>query len=189
MSKVNKTKTIRHRPKNLSVTLPAKKKKETLEYEQDFYKWTIDQSKFLKKKEFSKLDIDNLIEEIESLGRSERRALESYFKVLLIHLLKIKYQPDYRTRSWDNSIKVSRYQINKLLKQNPKLKRELNVIIKDAYYLARLEAAIETSIDESIFPKECPWTVEECLDENFPPAKEEEVKQKHKNTPGKKKSF
>lgn len=163
MSKVNKTKTIRHRPKNLSVSLPAKKKKETLEYEQDFYKWTIDQSKFLKKKEFSKLDIEHLMEEIEALGRSERKALESQFKRLLMHLLKIKFQPSHRSRSWDTSVRLAKMEIKETLEDNPSLKPKIALIFDRAYQAARLSAALETGLDENTFPKKCPWKSEECL--------------------------
>jgi hypothetical protein len=132
-------------------------------YERDFYKWTENQIMFLKKKEFSKLDIDHLIEEIESLGRSEKRAIESYLSNLLLHLLKIHYQPAKHSRSWDNSIKHSKHKIGVLLKENPSLKRFLPTILEEAYFTARLNAISETGLKDEVFPETCPWRLNELF--------------------------
>ena len=132
-------------------------------YDSDFYKWTKNQANFLKQKEFSKLDINHLIEEIESLGRSEKRAIESYLANLILHLLKIKYQPGKHTKSWDLSVTNSKYHIDKLLKNNPSLKRYLPEILKDAYFTARLNAIDETGLEDKLFPQDCEWTLKEIL--------------------------
>ena len=132
-------------------------------HDQDFFKWTKNQARYLKKQEFSNLDIENLIEEIESLGRSERRTLESYLEILLMHMLKAKYQPNNHSKSWNLSIKNSRLKFTKVLKQNPSLKPKLSEILKDSYVSARLDAALETNLSEKIFPKNCPWTIDEIL--------------------------
>lgn len=132
-------------------------------YERDFYQWTEDQIEFLKRKEFSKLDIDHLIEEIESLGRSEKRALESHLANVILHLLKIKYQPTKHTKSWDLSVRNSRHKIEVLLKENPSLKRYLPKILEEAYFSARLNAISETGLDESIFPEACIWKLDGIL--------------------------
>ena len=84
-------------------------------YDRDFLRWTQEQADCLQKREFEKLDIDHLREEIESLGISLQRVLESYFANLLMHKLKIKYQPEMHTNSWDNSIKNAIFQIKKLI--------------------------------------------------------------------------
>jgi len=162
MKKKAVTKVIRvKRPvSRLSITVRSSPK---TTYDKDFYKWSLEQSMILKKGEYSKLDIDNLREEIEALGRSEKRALESFLKILLLHLLKCKYQPEYKTPSWDNSIKIQRYNITKSLEDNPSLRPLVNELIKRAYYSARLEASNETSLNEKIFPVNCPWTLEECM--------------------------
>lgn len=139
--------------------------KKRVGYEQDFYGWTRMQSRLLKKQEFSNLDIENLIEEIESLGRSERRTLESYLEILLMHMLKVEYQPAKHSKSWDLSIKNSRQKFKKVLKQNPSLKPKLPEILKDAYESARLDAALETKLEEKKFPVNCPWTMDEILAE------------------------
>lgn len=132
-------------------------------YDKDFSKWTKDQARFLKKQEFSKLDMKNLIEEIESLGRSEKRTLESYVMKLLLHLLKVKYQFKNHTRSWDLSIKQMSHSARKTLAENPSLKSKLKEIVDDAYFSARLEASSETGLDEKVFPEECPWSLKDIF--------------------------
>lgn len=160
MKKISKI--LRAKPKKLSVcALPTSKK--DAEYDKDFFKWTKNQAKFLKKQEFSSLDIENLIEEIESLGRSERRTLESYLEIMLMYMLKVKYQPAKHSKSWELSIKNSRQKFKKVLRQNPSLKPKLADILKDSYESARLDAALETKLDEQTFPLECPWTMNEVL--------------------------
>jgi len=132
-------------------------------YEKDFYNWTRAQANFLKNEELDKLDIRHLIEEIESLGNSEKRALESHISNLFLHLLKIKHQPSMRSKSWENSVKNATFQIKKILKANPSLKSRLKELTRDAYYIARLNASSETGLDESVFPKNCPWEMVELL--------------------------
>ena len=134
-------------------------------YEKDPYAWSLEQADFLRRKEYYKLDFEHLIEEIECLGKSEKSALRSYLEITLMHMLKSKYQPEKKTRSWDLSIKNSRRHANIVLKENPSLKHKLNDILKDAYKGAIIGAALETDLDEKVFPKECPWTIEEILGE------------------------
>lgn len=155
-------KTIRASPKQLSVSActPANEK---LCYEKDFFKWSSEQAKFLEKGEFSKLDIDNLVEEIESLGRSEKRALRSYLEILLIHMLKDKFQTEKHTKSWDLSIKEANYKARTTLQENPSLKSKLKLVVKEAYFSARLRAALETGLEESTFPEECPWDLKKIF--------------------------
>lgn len=132
-------------------------------YEKDFYQWTRTQANFLKNEELDKLDVRHLIEEIESLGNSEKRALESHISNLFLHLLKIKHQPSMRSKSWDNSVKNATFQIKKILKANPSLGSKFKELSRDAYYVARLNASSETGLDESVFPKICPWEIAEFL--------------------------
>jgi hypothetical protein len=134
-------------------------------HDTDFSLWTLEQTKFLKRKEFHNLDIDNLIEEVESLGNSEKRALESYIEIWLLHMLKVMYQPEKHTRSWDVSIKIHKYKAQKTLLKNPSLKPELKEIIDDAYFSARLLASDETGIDENVFPRVSPWSAMELFPE------------------------
>jgi hypothetical protein len=134
-------------------------------YEKDFCQWSLDQASYLRNGEISQLDIENLIEEIEELGTSVHSKLKNHLRVLFCHLLKIKHQPENHTRSWDLSIKNSKLEIKDVLMDNPSLKHYLPKILKRAYASSILWAANETGLDEEIFPKECPWTVEEILNE------------------------
>jgi hypothetical protein len=140
-----------------------------ISYDNDFYSWTQEQAELLKNGRFSELDIDNLIEEVESMGRSEKRELESRLTILLLHLLKWKYQEVRRGRRWQLSIDEQRLQFCKTLNENPGLKPTLDEIIKDAYKLAVIKAARETKISKSIFPECCPWTLAQFIDDGFYP--------------------
>ena len=140
-----------------------------ISYEKDFYSWTQEQAELLKHGRFSELDIDNLIEEVESMGRSEKRELESRLTILLLHLLKWKYQEVRRGRSWQLSIDEQRIQFCKTLNENPGLKPALDEIIKDAYKLALIKAARETKISKAVFPECCPWTLAQFIDDGFYP--------------------
>jgi hypothetical protein len=133
------------------------------QYETDFYAWTNHQTDLLKQREFEKLDIQRLIEEIESLGSSERNRLRNHLKILLIHMLKKSFQPAMRTKSWDLSIENANEQANDVLAENPSLKPELKQILKKSYSYAMKDTAIETGLDINIFPKECPWGPEEIF--------------------------
>jgi uncharacterized protein DUF29 len=133
-------------------------------YETDFLGWAQTQSLLLKKKDFSSLDITNLIEEIEGLGNSTHSKIESLLRVILCHLLKIKYQPEKHTPSWDRSIKSCLTQARRVLRKNPSLNHYLEEIFIDAYEDAIPWASDETGLDEEVFPKECPWTIKEILD-------------------------
>lgn len=125
-------------------------------YEKDFYSWTQEQANILRNGKFSNLDIPNLIEEIETMGRSEKRELESRLTILLLHLLKWKYQEVSRGRSWRLSIDEQRIQFEETLNENPGLKPKLEEIIMKAYRLAVIKTARETKISKSIFPECCP---------------------------------
>lgn len=103
-----------------------------ISYEKDFYSWTQEQASLLKSGQFNSLDIPNLIEEIETMGRSEKRELESRLTVLLLHLLKWKYQEVRRGRSWELSIIEQRLRFDETLEENPGLKSKLGEILTKA---------------------------------------------------------
>lgn len=138
-------------------------------YETDFYSWTQQQAGLLKAGRFSDADFENIIEEIESMGRSEKRELESRLAVLLQHLLKWKYQPARRGKSWELTIKWQRVDFLKVLRDNPGLKSKLAGLLIDAYQSAVIKASEETGIDESDFPTTCPWSFEEIANSLFYP--------------------
>jgi Domain of unknown function DUF29 len=132
-------------------------------YEQDFYQWTHEQAELMKAGALSQLDIPNLIEEIESMGRSEKRELRSRLTVLLMHLLKWDYQPDRRSGSWKSTINTQRMDIDFVLKDNPSLKHNLEIVIDETYRVARQRAVDETGLPESVFPLSCPYTVDHIM--------------------------
>ncbi len=134
-------------------------------YDKDFVKWIDAQVGFLKKGDLDKLDLENLIEEIESLGRNDKRSLKSQVTRLLMHLLKLKYQPEKQvdSNSWKTSISSASMEIKYLIEDSPSLKNDLVKIYPKAYAEAKEYASVETGLDINTFPKECPWTIEEAL--------------------------
>lgn len=134
-----------------------------IDYQTDYYGWTVEQAELLKARDWQDIDIENLIEEVESMGRSEKRALESRLIVLITHLLKWQYQPVRRSTSWELTIKEQRLRISKILRDNPSLKRELDVCFLDIYPFAVIQAVKETGIEEKNFPIMCEWALEHVL--------------------------
>ena len=138
-------------------------------YEQDFYGWTQEQAALLRAGRLTDLDIDNLIEEIETMGRSEKRELQSRLSVLLMHLLKWHYQPARRGKSWTLTIQIQRVDFMDVLQDNPGLKSQLTDLTANAYRSARINASRETGLDMQTFPVQCPWDFQQITDESFYP--------------------
>ena len=138
-------------------------------YDSDFYAWSREQAELLRKGELAQADIEHIAEEIDSMGRTEKRELISRLTVLLLHLLKWRYQPGKRGASWEASIRVQRNRLADHLDDNPSLKPLLPQALASAYRDAALEAVAETGFPATTFPDACPWTVEEALDEGFWP--------------------
>jgi len=141
-------------------------------YQTDFYSWTQQQAALLKARQFNELDFDNLIEEIESMGASERKELDSRLIELLLHLLKWQYQPKRKGSSWEVSIAKQRDGIEKVLCDNPSLKYQLDKRVADCYVYARRYAAIETQLPKARFPEECPYSLAQLFDVDFMPDSE-----------------
>ncbi len=139
-------------------------------YKKDFYAWTQEQAKLIKLKAFDKLDVINLFEEVESMGVSEIRELESRLEILLMHLLKWKCQPNLQTNSWKYTIKEQRKRIALRLKKMPSLKSQLKEIFAESYEIAIYEAVKETGLKESTFSSNCEWTIKQVLDDDFFPS-------------------
>ena len=138
-------------------------------YEQDFYLWIENTVNQLKTGQLLEVDLGNLIEEIGSMGRSEKQALESDLIIVLLHLLKYKYQPDKRSNSWLSSIYEHRRRLRKALKSSPSLKPYYTEVFEECYQDARQEAALETGLTLEVFPVVCPFTPEATLDSEFLP--------------------
>lgn len=138
-------------------------------YKQDFYRWTQEQVTLLREGKWHELDREHLIEEIEDLGRSARKELRSYLERLVLHLLKWRYQSDYQTRSWRDSIMENRARIPDSLTESPSLLPQLSMLLQECYPHARRRAARQTRLPLAAFPETCPWTVEQVLDAAFWP--------------------
>ena len=139
-------------------------------YQQDFYTWTQEQAMLLKQGRFNEVDLKHLVEEIEDMGKSEKRALESYIENLLMHLLKWKYQPYYvGRRSWELTIIEQRKRLYWHLNENPGLKSKLPEAIERSYELARSGAEKETGIPLSHYPDLCPWSYDQFTNPEFFP--------------------
>ena len=138
-------------------------------HDEDIYGWAIHTAKLLRNKEMNDVDFDNVIEEIEALGRSEKHELTSRLAVLMTHLLKWQYQPNMRGHSWKYSIIEQRNKSKRELRDNPSLKSKLEEILKDAYEDSTVMAARETGLDSKAFPMNCPYTLEQIMDDKFYP--------------------
>ena len=138
-------------------------------YDCDFFAWSRQQAELLRAGKLAQADIERIAEEIDSMGRTEKRELISRLSVLLLHLLKWRYQPDRQIPSWEASIRVQRNRIADHLDDNPSLKPLLPQALASAYRDAALEAVAETGLARSTFPEACPWTVEQVLDAGFWP--------------------
>lgn len=141
----------------------------SVDYEEDFYAWTVEQARLLRAGEFSAIDVDNIAEEIESMGRSDRRAIESRLTVLLTHLLKWQLQPKMRSSSWSGTIGEQRHRITKLLRESPSLRPFVGEALAEAYTEAREAASNQTGFPEALFPVESPFTLDEVLSRSFLP--------------------
>jgi hypothetical protein len=138
-------------------------------YDQDFLEWTQQQAEYLRKGYWARLDVENLVEELEALGRSEQRELGSYLQVLLMHMLKCQYQPERRTKSWDNTLSNCRDKIQDCLEDTPSLQRFLKEPewVEKHYRRACRDAAKEMNKSVEIFPTKCPYTLEQILNSDF----------------------
>jgi hypothetical protein len=137
-------------------------------YETDFYAWTLKQADLLRSGKLQELDIENLVDEVESLGRQERQELRNRLGVLIGHLLKWYYQPDKRTKSWMATIIEQRDRISELLQENPSLKPYLSDAIASAFKSGLALVVTETPLGYKDLPSECPFSIGEILDPNFP---------------------
>jgi len=138
-------------------------------YEQDFYAWANEQATLLRSGQMSAADIEHIAEEIESMGKTEKRELVSRLAVLLQHLLKWQFQPGLRGSSWTATIKIQRRDLARHLADNPSLKSKLPETTNDAYGNAIISASGETGFPEQTFPNECPWSFDQIMDQDFWP--------------------
>jgi Domain of unknown function DUF29 len=138
-------------------------------YDQDFYAWSNQQAALLRAGQLQQADIAHIAEEIESMGKTEKRELISRLTILLLHLIKWRFQPGNRGASWEASIRVQRNRLADHLDDNPSLWPLTPNAVKAAYRDAVLEAVAETGLPAATFPEACPWTFEQAVDAGFWP--------------------
>ena len=132
------------------------------DYDIDVCRWIGKQISALREQDWSRVDVQNLIEELDALARRDKRALKSRLRVLLIHLLKWHCQPSARSGSWLATIHENTGRLDNLLAESPSLRRLLDPegdTVAAAYRRARKDAASESGLAVAEFPEHCPWSV------------------------------
>ena len=138
-------------------------------YEDDFALWSAEQAVLIRAGKFDRVDLENVAEELESLGRGDTYQIDSRMEVLLAHLLKWEFQPGQRSSSWKATLFEQRYRIGRLLKESPSLRGRPGEMLDGSYVIGRFEAIKETKLPEAVFPETCPYTIEQILDPDFLP--------------------
>ncbi|MFP4246157.1 MAG: DUF29 domain-containing protein [Halochromatium sp.] len=136
------------------------------EYDGDFYAWTLQTAQYLRSGQLDQVNLIQVAEEIEDMGKSDRRALESHLKILMLHLLKWRHQPSHRGISWRLSIANARDEIATILRDSPSLRPRLEELAANRYPGARKQAVLETGLAPSTFPETCPFSIEQLLEED-----------------------
>lgn len=139
----------------------------SLQHDEDFYAWATDSAACLRAGRWAELDVDHIAEELEDMGKQQKHALAGHLKILILHLLKWRYQPGLRGVSWRLSINNARDEIAELLEDSPSLATKLPEIAARRYAAARNRASLETGLLLETFPAQCPFTVDQLLDANY----------------------
>ena len=138
-------------------------------YDSDFYAWTQEQARLLRQRRFSELDLANLVDEVESVGASDKREIRNRIEVIIAHLLKWKYQPGRRSSSWRETLVEQRSMLAEIVEDSPSLSGYVRDMAEKKYAGARLAAARETGLALTIFPASSPFTADAILDPDFLP--------------------
>jgi hypothetical protein len=139
------------------------------DYRTDFQQWSVDQAGLLRSGNVHAIDLPNVIEELESMGREQEHALASSYRVLLMHLLKWAHQPARRTRSWSNTIGRERANIEDREDMNRSLAARAGELVDWAYPRAVRDASRETGLPKAAFPETCPYSLDQLRDPDFLP--------------------
>jgi hypothetical protein len=142
-----------------------------ISYDKDVILWSEQQAQLLRAGRFAELDIEHLADEIEDVGKSEKREFASRMAVLLAHLLKWSRQPKMRSNSWRSTIVDQRKRIALAIKATPSLKTVTRDPDwrEDIWLDARAQARKETGLAEDELPEACPWTMERAAEDDFWP--------------------
>jgi hypothetical protein len=154
-------------------------------YESDFYLWCFEQAELLRRRCSAELDLPNMIEELQSMGREQRYNLKASYRLLISHLLKWQYQPERRSASWEITIIRERSHVKDRESDSHALRSQAAEIVEAAYPAARREAQVETGLPKSAFPPECPYTLDQLRDPDWlPDAAPQEGSQRAAGKPG-----
>ena len=138
--------------------------REPARYDRDLYSWAVEQAALLRAGRIAEADALNIAEEIDDVGNEQYDKLESALRIILLHLLKWDYQPERRSRSWWASISVHRKRVLHVLRKNPGLKPLIEEAIVEAYETARIEASAQTSLEDDVFPPDCPYSWQQIME-------------------------
>ena len=136
-------------------------------YTSDFYRWTMVTAAALRRRKVDAVDFRIVAEELEDLGRTEQRELRNRLKQLMLHLLKWMHQPARRSVSWRASVSAQRKEIQRLLKDNPSLKRQVKALMAEAYSVALDLAVSQTRLPYGSFPAKCPFTLDDVMSKDL----------------------
>jgi Domain of unknown function DUF29 len=140
-------------------------------YEKDWYTWSMENARLLRAGKLDQVDLNQIAEEIEDMGKSEKRAIESHLRVLLMHLLKWQFQPGLQGATWRHSIDNARIDLEDLFDENPALRARFDEFIPKEYKHAKRDAMYETGLPEANFPIACPYDSSQILNIEFWPSK------------------
>jgi hypothetical protein len=138
-------------------------------YEEDFVAWTAETAQLLRSGRLGEVDIEHVAEELEDMGKSQKRELESRLTTLILHLLKWKHQPDKRKGGWAATISEQRAELQRLFRDSPSLRPAVSKSIREVYPEAVERAGHETGLPRRAYPERCPFTADQILDRNFLP--------------------
>jgi Domain of unknown function DUF29 len=138
-------------------------------YLADFSSWVNQTAQLLRERRWHEVDLSHLIEEVEDLGKSERRSIVSQLTRLLLHLLKWQYQPQRRSDSWLDSITDARTQIGLAIEDSPSLRNYPAEQLEESYQRACRQAAKQIGTEISVFPNPCPYSLALVLAEDWFP--------------------
>jgi hypothetical protein len=142
---------------------------ETVSYDEDFHAWAKRNAELMRQGRLSEVDAEHIAEELENMGKSQKRELVSRLAVLLAHLLKWQYQPDRRSDSRVSTIVTQRTEILLLLDDSPSLRHDLDSSVQKSYRFAWDRAAREMGIANGEFPESCPYSCDQIMNEEFWP--------------------
>jgi hypothetical protein len=142
----------------------------TVGYDTDFYEWCLETAALIRDRRFDEVDLEHVAEEIEDMGKRDKREVGSRLTVLIMHLLKWQVQANHKHKSsWQSTIREQRRKLKLVLKDSPSLVRITTRELPSIYPHAVQEAVAETGLDAKLFPKTCPYTAEQILRDDFFP--------------------